>query len=75
MLRAQKSMLPQLDPHLNLGDIHLKEGRPHQAIKAYEAALRIDNRLPLTLINRGNAYHDIGEEQKSINSYLEAHWK
>ena len=62
----------QLDPYLNLGDIHLKEGRPHQAIKAYEAALRIDNQLPLTLLNRGNAYHDIGENQKSINSYLEA---
>ena len=62
----------QLDPYLNLGDIHLKEGRPHEAIKAYDAALRIDSRLPLTLINIGNAYHDIGEEQKSINSYLKA---
>lgn len=60
VLRATPDTLKTPAGQNILGDIHLKQQRPKEALKAFDAALRLAPNMPEAYCNRGVALQDLG---------------
>lgn len=49
-----------------MGDIHLKRGNPREALKAFDAALKIAPQMPEAHCNRAAALHELGRLEDAL---------
>ncbi len=73
--RARKSYeqvlarAPSASAYSNLGAIHFAQRRYRDAVDAYLASLELDAKSPDTMRNLGEAYHAMGEYERSRSAY------
>src|SRR5215470_18659458 len=66
---AASSWSGQAEDALNEGLKLHEAGKPKEAIREYDRAIKANPKLSDAYFNRGNAYYDLGEDQQAIKDY------
>ena len=71
---TRRILTPRVWAHFysNLGVERLTDGRPVEAVALFERALENDARFSQALVNRGVAYHRLGDTARAEESFLRA---
>ena len=62
----------QWTSHYNMGNYHLNRGELHEAVASYRAALNIEPKAVMAMVNTSLAYAQMGENEKAENALEEA---
>src|SRR5947208_15385962 len=62
----------QAEETLNAGLKLHEAGKPKEAIREYDRAIKANPKLAEAYFNRGNAYYDLRQTQQALRDYSEA---
>src|SRR5947208_43065 len=62
----------QAEETLNAGLKLHEAGKPKEAIREYDRAIKANPKLAEAYFNRGNAHYDLGQNEQAIKDYSEA---
>src|SRR5918996_584968 len=71
LLNAVESRAGQTDDVLEQGLKLHDAGKPKEAIREYDRAIKANPKLADAYFNRGNAYYDLGRNEQAIKDYSE----